>query len=579
MTISPPPAILWRSFAIAPSSTDTISFSFSSETPVARSWGDEVLSHAPGAVDLTRLQDGAPLLWNHDPGALLGVIERAQIVGGKGRAVARWGSSPEAQQRRADVEAGIIRNVSVGYQIHQLERRGDQFVAVKWEPVEISLVSIPSDPTVGLGRSFDRCQNEVQTSYPMTEPNTAAAENAADLAQLTEHVAGLTRQIKLMEHQSRKVEPIASWPSDYYTAGTLPLSGAEQNRYSLIRAIRAAATGDWSDAGFERECSRTLEQQTGRSARGFMFPANLNLNTRASQYVSTGSTGGNVVETQLLAEQFIDALRKQLRVAELGATMLPGLVGNVAIPRRTSTQATYWVAESGTITSAATSFDQVTMSPKTVGALSSWSRILQLQSTPAIEQLLRADMVSQVAAAIDLAAIAGTGSSNQPRGILNTSGIGSVVGGTNGATVTFDHLADLKREVSIDDADAPTAAFLTNSKVEAKLSKTQATTGQYIIDPAGVASGAPTTVFGRRFAVSNQVPSNLTKGSASGTCSAVLYGNFADLLIGMWGATDVLVNPFGTGYTNGDVEIRIMQTVDIAVRHPESFAVMVDALT
>jgi HK97 family phage major capsid protein len=300
---------------------------------------------------------------------------------------------------------------------------------------------------------------------------------------------------------------------------------------------------------------------------------------RASQLAGTANVGGNVVETQLLSEQFIDALRKQLRVAELGATMLPGLVGNVAIPRRTSTQATYWVAESGTITAAATNFDQVTMSPKTVGALSSWSRILELQSTPAIEQLLRQDMVAQVAAAIDLAAIAGTAANNQPRGILNTSGIGSVVGGTNGATITFDHLADLKREVAIDDADVPTAAFLTNSKVEAKLSKAQATDGTYLIDPSGVASGAPTTVFGRRFAVSNQVPSNLTKGSASGTCSAVIYGNFADLLIGMWGATDILVNPYGTGYTNGDVEIRIMQTVDIAVRHPESFAAIVDALT
>jgi len=211
--------------------------------------------------------------------------------------------------------------------------------------------------------------------------------------------------------------------------------------------------------------------------------------------------------------------------------------------------------------------------------LSSWSRILELQSTPAIEQLLRQDMVAQVAAAIDLAAIAGTAANNQPRGILNTSGIGSVVGGTNGATITFDHLVDLKREVAIDDADVPTAAFLTNSKVEGKLSKAQTTDGAYLIDPSGVASGSPTTVFGRRFAVSNQVPSNLTKGSASGTCSAVIYGNFADLLIGMWGATDVLVNPFGTGYTNGDVEIRIMQTVDIAVRHPESFAAIVDALT
>jgi len=402
-------------------------------------------------------------------------------------------------------------------------------------------------------------------------------ETSPEVAQLTETVSDLKRQVKYMELLSRKVETVNTF-HDEYGSGTLPLTRAEQGRYSLINAIRAAATGDWTNAGLERECSRALEQQTGRSARGFLFPANLQMN-RASQLAGTANVGGNVVETQLLAEQFIDALRKRLRVAELGATMLPGLVGNVAIPRRTSTQSTYWVAESGTITAGATNFDQVTMTPKTVGALSSWSRILELQSTPAIESLLRADMVSQVAAAIDLAAIAGTGASNQPRGILNTSGIGSVVGGTNGATITFDHLADLKREVAIDDADVSTAAFLTNAKVEAKLSKAVATTGQYLIDPSGVASGAPTTVFGRRFSVSNQVPGNLTKGTASGTCSAVIYGNFADLLIGMYGATDILVNPFGTGYTNGDVEIRIMQTVDIAVRHPESFAAIVDALT
>ena len=188
-------------------------------------------------------------------------------------------------------------------------------------------------------------------------------------------------------------------------------------------------------------------------------------------------------------------------------------------------------------------------------------------------------MVSQIATAIDLAAINGSGASNQPRGVLNTSGIGSVVGGTNGAAVSYDNLADLRKEVAIDDADTDTAAFLVNAKTEAALRKLKATTGEYITEPSGVATGTPATVFGRRLAVSNQVPGNLTKGTASGTCSAVIYGNFADLLIGMWGATDILVNPYGTGYTNGDVEIRIMQTVDIAVRHPESFAAMVDALT
>ena len=257
------PTILRQSFPIAATTTDTLSFSFSSETPVARAFGDEVLSHAPGAADLTRLNDGAPLLWNHDPGALLGVIETAQIINGKGRAVARWGNSTEARQRRADVEAGIIRNVSVGYVIHDMQQRGDQWIATRWEALEVSLVSVPADASVGIGRSYPARQNEVTSDLAMAD-NTNA-DNQPDVAQLSAAVSTLSRQVKLMQH-TRAVETISNLPSDHYNGGTLPLSNAEQGRYSLVKAIRAAATGDWSEAGFERECSRTLQQQTGRTA-------------------------------------------------------------------------------------------------------------------------------------------------------------------------------------------------------------------------------------------------------------------------------------------------------------------------
>ena len=568
-----------RALRITPTSTsnDRFSFSFSSEAPVPRSFGPEILSHAPGAADLQRLNNGAPLLWNHDPNVVIGVIETASISNGKGRAIARWGTSPEAQQRRADVEAGVLANISVGYVINKAEHRGDSYIATAWEALEISLVAIPADPSVGVNRSVSTGQTDTSTTHPMTI-NPANTPDAAEANPLADAVTALTRQVRLIESRVPAPQPIATVSGDWLNGGSLPLSNHEQGRYSLVRALQAAATNDWSEAGFERECSRALEQQTGRAARGFLFPANLKM--RSTNYsTGTASAGGNLVETQLLADQFIDALRKRLMVAELGATMLPGLVGNIDIPRRSGLSSTYWVAEGSAVTASGGTFDHVSLSPKTVGALSSWTRVMQLQGTPAIEDLVRADLVAQVGAAIDLAAINGSGASNQPLGVLGASGIGSVAGGTNGASVTFDHLADLKREVAVDDADVPTAAFLTNAKVEARLSKTQATTGSYIVDPAGVASGSPSTVFGRRFAVSNQVPSNLTKGTASGTCSAVIYGNFADLLIGMWGATDVLVNPFGSGYAAGDVEVRVMQTVDIAVRHPQSFAAIVDALT
>ena len=530
--MSTTPEIIHRSMALEAVATkdDTLTLSFSSESPVARSFGDEVLSHAAGAVDLSRLNDGAPLLWNHDPNQLLGVVESAQISSSKGRAVVRWGASPEAQQRRADVENGVIRNVSVGYQIDELQRQGEVYVATSWTPLEISLVSIAADPNVGIGRSL---------SQPASPSMTYA-----------------------------KQQPIGG-------SGDLDFTPAEQKRYSLIRAVKAAATGDWSQAGFERECSRALEQQMGREARGFYVPNSLSV--RSPYVTSTANAAGNLVGTELHPEMFIDALRNRLAVAELGATMLPGLVGNCDIPRRTGLTSTYWVAEGSAVTESNGTFDLVSLRPKTVGALSSWTRLMSLQSTPQLEDLIRQDMITQLATAIDLAAINGSGTSNQPTGLLNTSGVNTVVGGTNGASITFDHLADLKREVAIDNADTATAGYLSNAKVEAKLMKLMASgSGEYYYGPG---AGTPGSVWGRRLMVSNQVPSNLTKGTASGTCSAVIYGNWSDLLIGMWGATDILVNPFGSGFSAGNLELRCMQTIDIAVRHPESFAVMKDALT
>ena len=90
------------------------------------------------------------------------------------------------------------------------------------------------------------------------------------------------------------------------------------------------------------------------------------------------------------------------------------------------------------------------MSPKTVGAWTKFSHLMQLQSTPEIEQLIRSGFVSILANAIDTAALNGSGSSNQPTGILNTSGIGSVAGGTNGAAADLDDFVDLIKEVSVD---------------------------------------------------------------------------------------------------------------------------------
>ena len=168
-----------------------------------------------------------------------------------------------------------------------------------------------------------------------------------------------------------------------------------------------------------------------------------------------------------------------------------------------------------------------------------------------------------------------SGSSSQPTGILQTSGIGSVAGGTNGLAPTLDHLLDLKKEVAVDNADVSTCGFLTNAKVESVLAKAKDSQNQYLLSPYGVELGR-SQIAGRRLEVSNNVPSNLTKGTGT-NLSAVIYGNFADLLIGMFGQLEILVDPY-TDFAKGTVGVRALQSIDIAVRHAESFAAMQDAI-
>lgn len=511
--------------------SDQLEFSFSSETPVTRYFGDEVLDHDREAVDLSRLNGGAaPLLLNHDPDRVLGIVERAWIDE-KRRGMARitWATNDLARQVRQDVEAGVMPNISVGYAVQQAEQEGDVMRVTRWQPIELSVVSIPADASIGVNRSLP-----TTTQQPMTST----------------------------------YETISALNPDEF--------GHAQRDFSVVRAIQASASGNWSQAGLEREVNEEMEHLHGRRSQGFFVPQEGRWGKRA--YVAgTASAGGNLVATDLLAGNFVEALRDRLAVAELGATMLSGLVGDVSIPKRTGTASSFWIAadDSDAVTESTGTIGTISMSPKTVGAYSKFSRLMQLQATPDIEQLIRADFVALLADAIDTAAINGSGSSSQPTGILQTSGIGSVAGGTNGLSPHLDHLLDLKKEVAVDNADVATCGYLTNAKVEAVLAKLKDSDAAYLLSPYGTELGR-TQIAGRRLEVSNNVPSDLTKGSGT-NLSAIIYGNFSDLLIGMFGQLEILVDPF-TDFARGTVGVRALQSIDIAVRHPESFAAMTDAI-
>ena len=515
---------------------DSFSLSFSSENPVPTPMGEEILSHKREAVDLSRLNDGAPFLWNHQANEVLGVVEKAEIVNGRGRATVRWGTSPEAIAKRKEVAEGILQNISVGYQIEESEYTDDGKVLVtRWQPVEISLVAVPSDQSVGIHRSHPAY------SSPKEEPKSM---------------------------------------SNYVMDGVLPEQNqgefeTECRNFSIIKAAQASISGNWSQAAREREINEELSARAGRSSSGFFVP---DAGWQKRAYVtSSGAAGGDLVQTQILSDSFIDALRKRLAVTELGATLLTGNVGNLSIPKRTGSSTAYWFGgdNADSITESTGTIGTVSLTPKSVAAYSKFSHLMKLQATPDIENLIRNDFISIVAEAIDAACINGSGSSSQPLGILNTTGIGSVAGGTNGLAPTLDHMIDLKKAVAVDSADSASAGFLTNSKVEAALAKLKDDQNNYLLSPYGSEVGT-SRLCGRKMVISENVPSNLTKGSGS-NLSGILYGNFQDLIIATWGTLEVETD-ISTDFAKGTTGIRVIQSVDCGVRHSESFSAMVDAI-
>ena len=592
----------------------TLEFSFSSETPVERWFGDEVLSHTSGAADLSRLNDGAPLLWNHNPDVMIGVVESARIGKDKrGYAKVRMGTSQKAEEILADVRAGIIRNVSFGYRINEMvERVSDgksTYTATRWTPLEVSLVSVPADNSIGLGRSASEEDRElevlvrgelstakeiamdtpapaqpVDTSALRAEAVNAERERITSIRALGEKYSKSDLADSLInggrsldEARAAFLEALEVRAAPVAETGIVDMTAKEQRDYSLVRAINAAMTGDWSKAGLEREVSADLARQMGRETSGFFMPTNLKMEQRAAYNVGTATEGGNLVATNLMASSFIEVLRNKALIMSLNPTVMTGLVGNVAIPRQTSQTATYWVAEGSDITESEATFDQVTLQPKQIGARSQYSRLALQQTTPDIEAVVRNDLARVMALGIDLAAIAGTGANGQPTGILNQSGIGSVAMGTNGGAPTYNALIDLEKAVDVANALEGSLHYLTNAKVVAALKKLTDSNGRplWTSDALNTTTGTAGNINGYSVARSNQVPSNLSKGTGS-NLSALVYGNFQDLIVAMWGGLEILPNPYGPGYNSGAVDIRAMQTCDIAVRHAQSFAAIKD---
>ena len=571
----------------------SLEFSFSSEAPVARWFGDEVLSHDSESVDLTRLNDGAPLLWNHNPDQVLGVVERGWIDGEKrrGMVAVRFSRSAFAEEKLADIRDGILRNVSVGYSINDADQTRDgSIVATSWQPHEVSVVSVPADASVGIGRQLGAttaapAADQTQSPFTMetvdlTQERAAAAADAvtaergriAAITNLTrEHGAddlagdliasGATeadamrtvlgaiakRTTKQPATPATPAQPIAGASAD------IGLTDKEARNFSFLRAMRAQLFPNerafQEEAAFEREASNAAAQRMGMSPKGILIP-----NDVLSRSLTAGhaSAAGDLIFTDARPGSFIELLRKRNFLTGLGVTILSGLTGPVGIPKQTGASQVYWKGEGVAVAETEPSVGQVTMTLKEMSAWTRFSRSLMLQSSIDVESFVRNDLVTVMALEQARVALYGLGSASQPEGLKLTTGINTKDFAAN--QPTYAELVDMETQVAADDADIGTMGYVTNATIYGGFKTTEKATGtaQFVLEPGGTVNSYGVTR-------SNQVESG-----------DVFFGVWSQLVLGLFGAVDLQVNPYSED-KEGNIRVVAHQAIDYAVRHPQAF--------
>ncbi|MEI6485472.1 MAG: phage major capsid protein [Sphingomonadales bacterium] len=375
--------------------------------------------------------------------------------------------------------------------------------------------------------------------------------HAADNGEAFKAAEAEIRSIDERLERARKIDEmdkLAQRPRDERFA-------AEVRGYSLTRHLAGAAGLGTADWGREREIDAELRATSGRSFKGIAVPTEIFEKRVLTTAAPGAGPGNNLIADNFLGSEYISALTASTVIASLGARALPGLSGNVEIPGEKAAPTVAWIAENAALSSTDAQFRQVTMAPKHVGSLSEFSRNMLLQSSPAIEGILRQMMARDIALEIDRAAING-GGSNQPVGILAASGTQTQAY----ATSLFHTAAEMVGKANIANVGA-SRAFLSTPRVQTIASKALTTDKM----PVGIS-----TIFqGERNAFSNLAPDTLGAGTNE---SALIYGDFSEMLIGLWSALDVLVNPYeSTAYSKGNIMVRAMATCDVALRNPSAF--------
>jgi HK97 family phage major capsid protein len=617
---------LYRSLLVDSSAVNvearTVSVLFSSETPVERWDGYEILDHSTTSVDMTRLNASAPFCKDHDLTQQIGVIESASIDSDRcGRAVIRFAKTAAAEDQFQMIADGIRPYVSVGYRVQDvvLDSNIDgvpTYRVIRWLPFEISSVASPADLRCAVGRAADEIETEIEVRgiEPAPAEVVAAApaalvvepaatpkievitsgERHMDEAQIraaeikrAQEILALGRKFHASDladqaiAEGRSVDEFRGMVLDKMPTAKaiapqsqdIGMSDKEVRQFNIMNIVRAVADNK-AVTGLEKEASDAVAKLTGKAARGAFLPAEI---LKRGMVVGNAADGGNLVANTLKSESFIDKLYNRMVLGQLGITRLDGLTGNLTIPKSEGGTQSYWVTENGAPNASNTTISQTALKPHTVGGFSDLSRLFLLQSSISAENFVMDELARALALAIDLAGISG-GGLGEPKGLLSQLAGDRVISlGVDGDYLTYGDVVEMETRVATANADVKSSAYLTNARTRGAMKTTErfAGTGRTLWeDSATLGEGM---VNGYRALASNQVPGDLSKG-AGDNLSAMIHGDFSQLILGTWSGVDITNDPY-TNSTTGAVRIVALQDVDVAIRNHGAFTVIKDIKT
>lgn len=516
--------------------------------------GMVTLSHDEGAIDDTWIAGGIVLRKNHGGEVVArGMdckIEDGRLVANK----ILWGASEAAQIIKADAENGVIREMSIeaDYSAEDVEETDeDSFVIRHWTPLAAAFVAVPADPTVGINRELFRASvaQKVDTSAEIPKPDK---EEAGNKATTTERAHPMD---KTKTEGDALVKPVATVQ---VTDNSAEITREEMEQFSILRAIRAVVERNPDLAPIERGISAKLQKQMGKAPQGFFIPSEV----FRRAFSTAASNGSGLVGTDHMASEYIAALRDKLVLSQLGIRYMPGLRNNVDIPKQTAATSAYWVAEGVAPEESNPQVGQILMAPHTVGGVTEITRRLLEQGSPEAAQLVQDDIALAIALKIQDAAFSGDGNNGKPLGILNTIGINEATISVPGSP-TWAEICNFAGE--IDQYFVVGGKWVLNNKSFSALRGTK----------RFPATGGGDATMAEINAGQKYVADELAYTTGQLAAGTAIYGDFSNLVIGMWSALDILVDPY-TLSNKGSIRITGLQDVDIAVRHPEAFVVTDD---